>query len=357
MGSATSLLREFERYYKTPLNTSVVDCLLESLLAFDELDRWTETTSAIHELGCTLAKKRVKPITLKTNTSRSYQFPGNFYHIKKWADRVYRQAPHCLIFLHNPLHRVYEPTLEARPDEFVICLDLSEHLDFLEAQIEKLGPVTLYVKPNTLLQITTNPTILARVNALNLNCITNSDWEPIYKTGLKHRVVDQMIDWYSGLNFYTCDAGEKHVLPLFHLAGSQSQNLLNTEEWCPKTIDDEFVPVGPTVCSCGKKRLSFKYTSHKINNPAFRTGFVKDLRSQYVNLQIHAGDVNEVFYVVNGEFLDENLLIQHFGPCQFRKDQFFTVGNKYYNFWKSERAIPEVYTSAEKINSLKKLKI
>jgi hypothetical protein len=163
--------------------------------------------------------------------------------------------------------------------------------------------------------------------------LMSENWEPFYKQReLKENGVhinNPMMDWSTGLNFYTCFEGHQHVLPLFASGEGRRVNLLNL--FPPVEIgfgdeDDLFIPESVSRCDCGLNRLNFQFLPHQAT--AIRTShgevihdvaLAEQLSSNFQGLQfVQRDDTIHVLYRTDGAFQDRELLNDYFSLRGFR---------------------------------------
>jgi hypothetical protein len=155
---------------------------------------------------------------------------------------------------------------------------------------------------------------------------------------------DQMINWKTGVNFFTCSFGGRHFLPIFARVGSFYYNLLNLHR-TPIKIDDEFqIKSNFKICPCGRPCCDFVFIPHVKD---FLAGYDYDelmglrnvLSSKFRWIQfIQDGTRIEVYYEVSGfadmDEHDQDVIRTTFQNPIFRKGSYFQVGAKYPCFWK-----------------------
>jgi hypothetical protein len=164
--------------------------------------------------------------------------------------------------------------------------------------------------------------------------ITNScvsvDWEPFYPT---HPVNDNMVDWTSGCNFWTCPNGTKHFLPIFAIQEGKIKNLLNFASPIEQCSDLFQINNKPTFCSCGRTYLPFNFIPHvntairKPDNTILYDPFLANqLTSQYRNFQIiqKQNKIN-ILYITHdhGPTQDKELITKYLSNHGFENLEFF----------------------------------
>ena len=153
-----------------------------------------------------------------------------------------------------------------------------------------------------------------------------------------------MIDWKSGINFYTCKSNQKHLLPTFFIRENKYKNIINLTDYTSKKED--YIKVNSNVikCECGRERCVFEFTPHYKN---FLDGFdyneLMDLRNKLISKfrWIQFVQIKKIIYVyyeinINSNFENEDIDIinQIFKGPVFLKGEFFKVGYKMPAFWK-----------------------
>jgi hypothetical protein len=157
-------------------------------------------------------------------------------------------------------------------------------------------------------------------------------WEPFFARQELQRCgvhfSDAMIDWATGLNFFTCRAGYQHTCPIFARNESRLINLLNLMpppgDW---GIDDEdvFKAVDVERCECGANRLLYTFIPHQsvaMQTPSgqilYDIGLAERLNSMLQVVQfIQRENRVSVYYKAEGKFLDERLLESYFSNHGF----------------------------------------
>jgi len=209
--------------------------------------------------------------------------------------------------------------------------------DFLKRlRDENSTGITLCAKPTTWLLLSTDEETLDMFRELDADSLVNEDWEPWVSERFLNsfRFNDQMIDWKTGLNFYTCHQGTKHFLPIFNLGEGACENLLNAARG-KEPLSDLWVFEGePEWCACGRPFRRFRYQSHHAHNPPIHRGVINDLRAGYVNLQyIVCNGVCNIMYSSLRQAERDILAGATDLPVVFREDQCVYIGDKKYNFW------------------------
>jgi hypothetical protein len=219
---------------------------------------------------------------------------------------------------------------------------------------ERRGKVSLSAFPDVWNMLLSNPFFnnLCEENRDRIAFFVNSDFEMLFGSE-KFLFRDQMINWSSGLNFYTCEAGTKHFLPIFHNEEGCT-NILNV---LARRDDSDSVALGARArCKCGRHFMPMDILFHKKNTILGAAGTPVDfsplranLRGRYATFQIHQ-DENEkvkVFMtpigVVNKRDLE--FIRSFFSEFEMSMEfnRYFEVGSKRYCFWRSARVEPKEF--------------
>lgn len=262
------------------------------------------------------------------NTKSSYSIMINAYndqHIPDFVDNSH--IVHDLTF--NLKLQFQNTNLSA----------LSDHLKTIH------GNVCLYSKPLSLLYLSHSPEFLKIIDQFKdqITCINTSDWEPLFrKKALISKNIhlnDHMIDWMTGINFYSCSYGQYHFLPTFVYRDNTSRNLLNLTSISWRAADD-LVKFGEVIpCACGKNRMAFSIIPHHIHQISnyfeVKTAIydvMEELLDPYINLQFVEQEnlINILYTRADKQDIsnhDQNMLISTLNmPVVFQKDKFVMRG-------------------------------
>jgi hypothetical protein len=210
---------------------------------------------------------------------------------------------------------------------------VSQLLDFcLENPHSILGSY-----PTTFLYLLRDPYFLTVQNGL-----FSTDYEGFYPSSLY--INDNMVDWTSGCNFYTCFFNRRHFLPIFAQKNGSVKNLLNLacgELPCSDLFD---VEPGPKQCGCGRMFLSFRFVPHLANaihkpdgSILYDLSLADRLQAQYSNFQIVQQDgLIYLLYVSKDrrvrddmDFLRVYLREQGFDRVEVLKNRYVVTGGSY----------------------------
>jgi len=350
-----SIINDFEKYFLYPSDDHAYT-LWQSIMEFEDFQNLSNIMSDINDLPRNMiGNTRV----LQTNGSTSieptsYKFSNEIWigivenHLRgnkfiKIEDRLFTQKPYIEI-LPNDMHRLN-----------------MNNINHLKDILKPWNQNRILAKGHSWLAASTNPEICDLLELHNVEAI-NTDSDLCFHNRLHIPMFDQMIDWSTGINFWTCKKGHKHVLPIFHIKDNMSKNLLNVMA-TDKRMDDLFIQKDTIHCECGKKRLDFEFQSHHKNNISIDRNIINELNCCYKYLQFiqvpHDDSLN-VFYSSISPNIEDDLhklkkLLENNYHCKFVKDKFAYVGRgtrggKFYTFWKGNCLIANYY-SLEDIES------
>jgi len=211
------------------------------------------------------------------------------------------------------------------------------------------GLINLYCLSHIWMRLITNSYFKEKLleNSSKIHCIVNSDCNPFFKK-ISIYFRDQMIDWGTGLNFYTCKNENRHFLPTFCIYQDKIYNLLNLQN--SKVSSDDFVELKEVFfCNCGslfiKNNMVFHFNNMIID---FEKNTIKiedlydNLKSNSISVQFHQDFSEKItVYYKDVDFLksDISLIEKYFNEkglkIKFEKDRYFLVGNKRYLTWRS----------------------
>lgn len=280
-------------------------------------------------------EKRLK-FPFRTENVKSFWITGGFPNWRKYPAIHKEQpfGPYTNAILQNETMmqdciRLYENIIEefglvhlvARPEKFLFLLS---HQEFVERVLNKLGS--------------------------KIVSLINTDGPPFFNSKVlsQYNIFfnDQMINWETGVNFYTCRNGHKHFLPIFVYHQYQSTNLLNL---CNTSMveTDDFVSIEPTIikCQCGVNRLRIDFIGHCKNCPVINgnafidLSIAESLTSNAINLQFVQNENVINIYCIEINDTDKNFLDSYWQKLgltvQFHEDWFATS--------KAERKIPHFW--------------
>jgi hypothetical protein len=266
---------------------------------------------------------------------------NTMFHPFGWRPMIYLQTSRESAIPYMRRHELYQWQFKT---PHLNDYQVSEIIKVLEEMIKKYGFITLLAVPESYLFL--NQT-LAFLDFLELHKerinIFSWCWEPFFKKNvLRERKIwfgDNMIDWTSGINFYTCKNGHQHVLPIFINGPNGPINAINMIEQ-NFAISDNMEITNIVNCTCGLTRPTYIYYPHFKNSIRsddgrifFDTDLPDNLQSRYRSLQFIEqpnGKNIIVHYDVEGVMLDKPFLenvIKSYGFDVGWKPESFTMSS------------------------------
>lgn len=231
--------------------------------------------------------------------------------------------------------------------DFILTCDVRyNHKTILEDLYNiylEFGPINLVTHPHIWLYVFSNQEYIESFNIKWIKSITNTDSDLFFKTNLGFYINDQMVNWQTGINFYTCQYGKKHSLPIFHQHNHinlLNQNTINKNDDIYKANNNAF------LCNCGKEAIEFEFIPHKnnqiqIDETIYRPlELANKLNSNYINLQFHQIDDTIDIYYSTGKYRmtkEDKEIVKHCFKkfkTRFYPNSLFYIGRKIITFWK-----------------------
>lgn len=353
------MIREFQKYYQ---NVMGLNNLLEAIKHYD-FSNYLETVSTIAQIKRRFHVEATRTVYSNGSSGDStgeYGFGLFFEFWRPSIEFILRdyhaqiRLTHCSRDTENS-YFMCPVVFKTQPDanNWSVFLDLSHRKnriqlrEFLKIISHECGcKVSLTAKPNTWLLLGTDPAVQEDFESYlpYLKSLINEDWEPWLHSSVKKKFVfnNQMIDWFTGVNFYTCSFGTKHFLPIFFVNGTTSTNLLNQSIDESRMSDQWEIAGERQFCECGKYYIPFRFTSHARNYLPIDRRLIEGLQSGYNNLQfLRQGDHTSVLYACSTPFYDREYIasILYGKNFSFHADSHFYIGRKKYNFWQDNRPI------------------
>jgi hypothetical protein len=201
----------------------------------------------------------------------------------------------------------------------------------------KLYPkVVIRATPNIFLFLTSDSAFIEAIDTVknHIHSLCTTDWEPFFRKPKNILVNDNMINWKTGVNFYTCENGFKHTLPIFILDNLYAMNILNMANKRKYVNDDIFTFGDVSDCACGKKRLNFNIETHVDNKFRPNLDLIEKLKDHYTNLQFTR---SSVYFSTMSQTMsknDEEIIRSWFGDLEFINGKRLLTGRgKFYPFW------------------------
>jgi len=330
------LISLYREYYNNP---SISDLLVEGIAnySFDDIDR------ILYSDELNIYPKHNSNDFLKSNTGKKYNFSPREI-IKKIEYKLRYQFPfENTIFIWDQ-----QRSRTVSTQKHVIVGNDCHSSDFRQSIIENLSDKTyIYGYAHSLNQLANDEELLIECDS-KISGFCNTDVPCFVKSNnlnkLKIHLNDQMIDWKSGINFYTCKYNKKHFLPTFSIGKNEYKNIINLTDYVSKKED--YIKINPNVikCECGRERCEFEFIPHYKN---FLDGFdyneLMDLRNKLISkfrwIQfIQIKKIIHVYYEINInsnlQNEDIDIINEIFNEPVFLKGKFFKVGLKTPAFWK-----------------------
>ena len=343
-----NLLKQFETYYK---NHSIPNpALIEAIRDFD-FTNYEEITAEIASLKRRyLSSQYSYEVTSNGSTGGNchYQFAPHFGYWCYTIEKILRNYDIQVRIIHQPFNDessfYINPCVDQdKKDNYNIKLDLSniENIAKLTDIISSLSQehqISICSKPHSWLFLSTHEESLScfeQIAPYTKNLI-NEDWELWTKRNLYNKFFmnDQMIDWKTGLNFFTCHKGNKHFLPIFYSDGYRSSNLLNLA-FDSVVHSDEFILGQRVLCSCGKFFLPLSFKSHRNNYLDLPRNIIENLSGSYLNLQFILHDEKLYLMYTSQDKCDDFDQIRSMIGRNFiaQENVLYYVGTKRFPFW------------------------
>lgn len=346
----SNLVKAYENYYQEP-NEGNAHSLLESIknYNFENANQDVEKIKSLLDnvpqsdednIFHMLEGKKAQFMMLSSNGSTNpintnYEFGP---HVDYWQNNI-------------------ESKLRNSKNEPVIDL-MKDKIENIEKIYDRKGPVRVMGTSHNLMYPTTHSKQAEWLykNKHMIYSLVNMNWEPFYKKNFLTNTYfnDQMIDWKTGVNFYTCKEGSKHILPLWVEKDGKHVNLLNLK-FLHTNISDQFNIKGFENCKCGKKKCNFDFIphyKHSIRNKHgeyfYKPNLIESLKGCYHKLQFLQNpqtDVVHIYMNPDGKmnYDDLDLIYAELDkmklPYHLVANKWFLVGRaKMPNFWRGDTA-------------------
>jgi hypothetical protein len=351
------MLKAYTEYYRQP-SLQNAKKLWEQILNYDYKEPLDELASLRSSISPRL---QLSDCFLSSNGSidgvRQYTFGP---HTKFWL----RQIEDCTKYRLTSKYVLLNTSFKTRNTEFIfkkvplsevsddavyyvgsIQLQLPGAIEFLINKLQRIGKHTIYTFPNNWLYLLSRPEFREYLsNSQTSGMSTN--WEGFYPTPPTDiHFNDNMVNWTTGMNFYTCPHGTKHFLPLFVPTPEGIVNLINLTRPALWPVDDLMI-ISPETkqCPCGRPFREFEYTPHINKSVVSSNGKIiydlslaNRLKSSYLSLQfIQYGKVVHVLYIAD-RGLDKEIIKEYFGEhglkTKFIRDRYLELNDKFPVFW------------------------
>ena len=365
----TDLVRYYREYYReqTP---SAFDDLFRCMLDYDfsSYHEDMRRVFAMHSQAKCMGDTCILTSGGSSNGSRTHYFFGpNFHEVKFSLEGFLRMSENKTLLiaksegLNTP--RLFE---EPNPPQYDLQVvgdwAMADHIEFLFDTVEALysdfGPINLCALPCLWLGLTCDPRFVERtsLNSHKINALVNTDNIACFR-GVSCPVRDQMFDWRSGVNFYTCGRGRRHFLPVFLCSSPSScHSLINMKRTSGRCDDVVSIDLSPAGCPCGLPSAFMEFVPHERNYPVDSAGArlnpqtIVDALPDYADwfqlLQKEDGSFG-VFFHAQREKVDFSRVFDHIsglgmGEIELDDSRYFSVGRKRPLLWR--RGVPNIHT-------------
>lgn len=343
-----SLIKQFELYYQHPSIPN--PDLIEAIRDYNFSD-YEETVREIALLKRRYLSSQYS-FQVKSNGSTGgnpyYQFAPHFGYWCSTIEKILRNYDIQVRIIHQPFNDessfyINPYVTKNKDDNYNILIDLSniDNINKLTQIIEPLSykhKVSICSKPHSWFFLSTHQESLSCFEQLApyTKNLVNEDWELWVKPNLYKSFFmnDQMIDWKTGLNFFTCPQGNKHFLPIFYSSESQSSNLINLA-FDSVIHSDEFIIGDKTLCPCGKFFMPLSFKSHRNNYLDIPRNIINSLSTGYLNFQFVLQDQQLYLMYTKKDKCDDLDKIRNVINRDFivRENVLYYVGTKRFPFW------------------------
>lgn len=277
-------------------------------------------------------------IFLRSNTHAVYQF-GPYPGMVKAIERILEQSAHHVYCGINPY-------LDVNNQDIKLVRYLHpDHISRLIGLMRCGGHRPFSISPGCLLYLARCDEFIERYIKYFPGRAIITTGEPslfditaLRKNGIY--VNNKMVNWKTGVNFFTCRYGVRHHLPIFAHRDGRYYNLLNLFNKDGYPVDDFFEIVGPQYwCKCGRLAIPFRFIPHIANcplldgQPYYRPDLATKFVGHYYNYQIiQVGNTNHIYYIPLSDVFDDPEL-----PNQvLHKGYACVIGRKRPSFWRCD---------------------
>jgi hypothetical protein len=178
--------------------------------------------------------------------------------------------------------------------------------------------------PHTLNQIVRNEALLDELGEHVYGIVNLNDKTYCDSTGCTRRGIlfnDQMINWKSGVNFYTCCHNHQHFLPIFVKRDGRFFNLLN---FLTLSDDSDIFEIEPQkeLCGCGRFRMPFRFVPHFRHSIDVKLQFQTEVRW----VQLIQAEALNVYSDIELLTVDKISIESLLGSAIYKAGQFYQLG-------------------------------
>lgn len=294
---------------------------------------------------------------------RTFPFgPNSEFWINSLEDHVKYRQQTLFVALNMPMFQLaksfsmeeHDP-IGTIPHKYFISAQLDQPgaIAYLIYQLEQIGKCTLFAHPNCWLYLLSDPMFRYYLSHSQISAMS-TNWEAFFAHQPKRlHFNDNMVNWTTTMNFYTCEHGTKHFLPTFIPTTNGIVSLINICQRPIMPVDDLMILADDVEqCQCGRKFRKIQTFIPHIENTirakdgtiVYDLGLADRLQAKYLNLQFiqTSDDVVHVLYVCDGE-PDIDILTNFFATyglsVRFLPSTFSLQRNKLPVFWRPNRKI------------------
>lgn len=213
-----------------------------------------------------------------------------------------------------------------------------EQLEQELAQVmNEFGAITLVARPEVYLGLSKSSFVkFVEKNPVRL---TSCDTPAYYEEAFENPINDQMVEWRTGLNFWTCSYGCRHTLPIFARVDKKTVHLLNIPKQ-PRPCDDNYQVV-LSSCPCGWPLELTGFVSHYRHRTEVALPDPGRLQGRYLNIQLLEDGDPRVYYTPIHESKEDLALLGRLGEL---RTGGFAVGSnsKQPPTWKGPAKVKEI---------------
>ncbi len=339
------MLNLYGRYYANPVKSNLVS-LLTAIRTFSE-KHYSEFNSRIGRLYDRRVRTTEKPYYFRTSGStrgpRTYDMAPFGEQIVEVIEHWTKNplGGHCIGLAWNygfskEQHREdwkWSSSNRGVMRKFVIADWVKRRGQLCEVMRAATSPICLVASPNVVSVLVQHQPLVELLNSRPDKMLLSSTNCDAFYPRLAP-VNNQMVDWFTGCNFFTCRHGSRHFFPTFQqLPDGSCRNLLNLIEH--RSGDDLLrIGSGGDKCECGRYAVPIQFVPH-VKHAIVQDGVVKNdlllanrLNTLYRNIQfIQQADGMNVYFVAHnhsdaiGE-ADRQAIEAYFGPCRYHPNQY-----------------------------------
>ena len=357
------MFTEYQQYYYNPTLQNAKN-LWYSITTYD----FTEDANELIELRQSIPPKpHLTDIYLASNgsekASRKYTFgPHSGFWLRQMEDHVKFRLnnQYTTIFPSINAHKIPSFTrayIAIRESNSTIPIHYMasaafkqpDAIKYLIGQLQKIGPFGLFSEPNNWLYLLSQQEFREFLINSQLTSAMSTNWEAFYRRPPSSiHFNDNMINWTTGMNFYTCLYNTKHFLPTFIPTPNGIVNLINLTRPAVWPVDDLMIIEPETKkCICGRHYQPFAFIPHinrsirsATNEIVYDLGLANRLRSHYLNLQfIQYKQIVHVLYITASKEPDIETITEFFARhslhVEFHRDKYLKLNQKLPVFWSS----------------------